>query len=188
MPHSWNLSGWMHNLGLKRSDQPDLIHAVQPVEIVGDHSGFTSQILPPMAWMGGRVNSVAGTYGCLALTSAAAGGTYLRALSFTIGANNAFAWAVQSTVPAIANQVANMVVSDMGSQPTVSRLIMGTFAALPHSAIVAPRVYAGTNGLHFSDVAYIPPGFTFYLYSVILAKTVDAAVMFEDCPAQRSER
>jgi hypothetical protein len=186
--HSWNLLEWMRALGLKRKEQPDLMHVVQPVEIVGDHSGFSSQLLPPMAWMGGGVGAVVAVYGGIRLVSRAPGGTYIRYLELYTGAGSHIQFEIVETGDTMANLVANMEVSDMGNTPTVSRMEFGTWAALPALGTVAPRFQALASGHVMYDVAYVPPGYTFQLWNITANVLLRGCMMFEDCPAQLAAR
>ncbi|GAI95592.1 unnamed protein product, partial [marine sediment metagenome] len=124
--HSWNLMEWARALGIRRADQPDVSHIVQPVSIVGDHSGFTSQILPPMAWLGGIRTAVAAVFSTFQLTSRAPGGTYVRILEAHVGAAKTSQWRIGPTVTTLANVVANLEKYDFGGSPTQSICVMGT--------------------------------------------------------------
>lgn len=187
MPHSWNLGSWLNALGVRRSDQPDLIHAVQPVEILGDHSGFSSQILPPMAWMGGqRTGAGAGTYSGMQLLSRAPGGTYIRNLHLSAGSNAMMRFHITATPAAMANIVGGLSISEMGNTPTISRVQLGTFAAVPGGVTTSPAVYVPSFAFQIVDAAYIPPGMVFECWDTIENVSFLCATFFEDCPAQRS--
>ena len=181
--HSWNLQEWLRALGIKRADQPDVAQIVQPVEIVGDHSGFTSQILPPMAWMGGTRGGVALVYSGCQLVSRAAGGTYIRILIITQKANAEFGFHIAAAPSVMANGVAAMTVSDFGSTPTTSRLQLGTFAALPSPAATTPKLTPQFGGVQISDLCLIPPGSVFEAWNAVAGNDMHIALLFEDCPA-----
>jgi hypothetical protein len=175
-------------LGIRRRDQPDVTHLVQPVEIVGDHSGFSSQVLPPIAWMGGTRSGVALVYSGLQITSRAPGGTYLRWVEVASTTTTHMFFEIKPTSDTLANQVPSLEVSDMGSAPVTSRLLMGTYAATPSSNDVNPRLYVPSSGEAIPDLGFIPPGYTFQLWMSAADTNLYAAVMFEDCPAQNAAR
>ena len=186
MPHSWNLSEWLDVLGLRRADQPDVIHGIQPVEIIGDHSGFSAQILPPMAWMGGTRAGVAGAKSILSLTSRAAGGTYVRLLNVTVEAATNIRWRITTSPYTYLNAVANLVKSEMGSSATVSSIILATTVSTVATTTVPTSEFASTAEKLFHDFAYIPTGSTLELWNATNQQGLYIACMFEDCPAQPS--
>jgi hypothetical protein len=181
----------MRALGIRRKEQPDLVHLVQPVEIVGDHSGFSSQVLPPMAYMGGQRGAVAGVYSGMQFTSSAPGGSYIRTLIFGQGANALYNFTLVDTPSANANVVGGLRVLDIGSEPTVSRAVLCTMAA-PGGGVAAnqcPRIMiAGAQSMVLSDFIYVPAGQTLEFWDATVQKLFGLGVLFEDCPAQRAAR
>jgi len=187
--HSWNLFEWMEALGQKRPDQPDLVHAIQPVTIVGDQSAHTAPILAPMAWMGGSRTAVAGAYGCIALTSTAPGGTFIRELSWTASAAGQVRWLLNQSPAAMLNLVANLVRQDMGQLPTSSLVRIGTIAAEPATTTIGRYDTVNVGQTRFGpDWWYVPPGWTFQLWFTTVNVTIDPSILFEDCPAQPMAR
>lgn len=188
MPHAWNLAEWVHNLGLKRKDQPEFVYGVQPVTILGDQSGWTSPILPPMAWTGAQsIAGGAGTYGCLSLTSRAPGGTFVRCLEWLTVDGGFTGFTIDNAPVAMANLTANPYRYDVGQQPTVSVFQMGTIA-VPKYGGNGPIFQNASGATRFVDFCYLPSGWTLQMWQMVPNQVQGCAILFEDCPAQQSQR
>lgn len=187
MPHSWNFSEWLDALGLRRRDQPDLIHGVQPVEIVGDHSAFTSQIHPPMAWVGGMRAGVAGTYSGFQFESRSPGGTYIRWLDLSLSTGSYMRHHLPAAPAAMANTIA-CATQEFGGGNTVSQFTLGTFAVAPATTAVPQAEISSSPGRSWQDFVYLSPGQTLECWISAVNLDLLVGLMFEDCPAQRSER
>jgi len=177
----WNFSEWMNRLGLQRQAQPELIYGVQPVVIMGDQSALVSPVLPPMAWWGGRRAGVAAVFSAIQITSAAAGGTFIRQLLLT-GAASQVRWRITTTPTAMANLIA-AVPFDMAPDPTVTVPILGTFAAQPATNLVplVDIIGSGTTFLH--EAFYLQPGTTLEAWVTVANTALEPAMLFEDLPA-----
>lgn len=188
MPHSWNLSEWIDALGLRRPDQPDLIYAVQPVEIVGNHSAFAAPLLPPTAWSGGSRAAVAATYAGFQFTSLAPGGAFVREVHSRCAGAGPFRWLISQTPATMAN-VVTPIVNEMGDTPTSCAFRIGTFAAEPAGG----ATNWGMTNTTLVDVLllnsfYIPPGSTLEYWFGIVNQAVDFSIRWEERPSPRSER
>jgi hypothetical protein len=94
---------------------------------------------------------------------------------------------VTATPNAVANLVAP-IVNDMGSDPTVSRVRLGTLAAQPGTTTAASieTIASGTSVL--TDPFYIPTGFSLQMWIATVNLALDYTVLFEDILAQPSEQ
>jgi len=177
----WNFSHWMNRLGLNRQDQPELIYGVQPVVIMGDQSALVSPVLPPMAWAGGRRSGIVAVFGCVQLTSRAAGGTFVRILHLQGGAN-INRWSINTTPAAISNTIA-LVAQNMSADPVVSLPVLGTLAAQPFTTTVPSMENPGTGTSVIQEGFYIRPGFTLQIWTSSADNDFDPAMLYEDLPA-----
>jgi len=184
---SWNLFKWLDAVGVERADQPDLIHGVQPVVVLGDHSAQTSPILPPTAWAGGSRGAIAGAYGCLEFTSRASGGSYLRQITGHCGVSNPWRMLINQSPGTLAN-VVTPAKQEMAPVSTVSQPRIGTLAAEPlgsptcwfdNNTNLAPSVW--------TDAFFIAPGSTLQLWYGAANNAVSFAVLWEDCEAARGQ-
>jgi len=187
MRTTWNLWKWLDAMGIDRPEAPELIPGVQPVVLLGDQSGFTSQILPPMAYMGGERPAIAAVFSGLQLTSRAPGGTYIRVLGLAIAVAGYVKFHITAAPATVANQIAALVKSDMGNAPTQSTLVIGTYAAEPVATETVPMISvpaaAAAGTWLMQDGFYVPPGSTFELWRQTANTAFSGFVMFEDCPA-----
>ena len=184
--HRWNLSVWMDALGFKRRDQPEVIHAVQPVVILGDQSALTAPILTPAAWFGGNRTGVAAEYTYIQLTSKAPGGTYLRQIYLGVVTAGTAAFRLTDAPIALGNLNA-MNRIDMMPDPTVSTFLMGTSASIPTGTSAWPFLDTTTAAdTVIIDGIYIRPGWTFELWNRTVNIGMNGAFQFEDLPAQQS--
>lgn len=187
MPHSWNLSEWMNSLGLRRQDQPELIHAVQPVEIVGDHSAHTAPILPPTSWAGGTRAAVAAAYSCIEFTSLAPGGSFIRQVVLT-AANQTVRHEISLAPGALAN-VITPIKHEMGVTATLSTPRLGTLAAEPAGgATNFLDLIPNLPPLRLFDPFYVPAGYTLQLWIAAVNVALSASILWEDCLAQPAAR
>lgn len=184
MPHGWNLFKWMDALRIVREDAPDIIHAVQPVEIVGDHRAFAAPILAPAAWVGGQRTAVAGLHPMLQITSRSPGGTAIRDVSFVVGVARDWTFRITNT-PSTLGNVVTPSVNDMAPNPTLSLARLGT--------VPPPPPIGQFPVMHFDplllnraivDSVYIRPGFTFEMWGNAVNEQFSCAAYFEDFPAQ----
>ena len=187
--HTWNLGKWLDALGMKRQVLPEVVPVVQPVVVLGDHRGLVSQVLAPRAWMGADRSAVVGAFSAFQLTSRAPGGTFIRNLTWGVpsGTRNV-CWRVTSSPGTLGNLVAGLLVSEMGSTDTVSRLAVGTLAAAPTLTQAPLAGYRNLIGDYQTmwfprDFAYIRPGDTFEAWQDTVNTGMIVGVDFEDCPA-----
>lgn len=185
--HSWNLTEWMSALGIRRKEQPEVVYAVQPVELMGDHSAFTAPLLAPTAWVGGARTPAAGSHACCQLTSRAPGGTFVRlfSVSSVVARLN---WAISLAPPTLNNSVAGLVTIDMAPDPVVSLWDVGDIlaAALPHTTAQGPEMRQTANlNQWLVEPFYVRPGYTLSVWCGTAATATNFSCLFEDNPAQR---
>jgi len=187
MPHSWNFQEWLDALGLRRDDQPEIIHAVQPVEVVGDHTAHTAPLIAPTALAGGQRTAIALGYSAIELTSKAPGGTFLERISID-AATLTLRCALNASPGVMANLVA-LTKFEMGITPTLSTPRLGSLAAEP---VAGPgNWFLKSSNLIttiIDDVVYVPPGHTFQLWISQVNQVLNVGIRFRDCLAQPSQR
>lgn len=188
MAHSWNLFKWMDALGIRRKDQPEIVHAIQPVEIVGDHRAFASPILAPAAWAGGSIAAVIAISPAVQIRCGAPGGTAIREFALSLPGVEDWEFRITQTPLALGNVVTPLV-QDMAPDPTTSVVRGGTVVAGGAAGSLPIVSVSNVAGFHrvIVDSIFIRPGWWFEAWGVAANKAADFAVYFEDFPAPRAE-
>lgn len=185
--HFWNLSRWIDALGIKNATTPSVVQALQPTIHMGDHSGFTAQLVPPSAAMGGESPAVVAVRSGAQLISRAPGGTLVKYFEASVSAATRIGWTLDAGF-AMANPVANLIKSDFGNEPTLSTLEMGTYAGLTNAVKYRPNFFFGNNQRHDWGSArlYIPPGTAFYCWNDTVNTAISFSIVYQDVMAARS--
>ncbi len=177
----WNFSQWMNALGMKRPDEPEIVHAVQPVVMMGDHSALVSPVLPAMAWQGGRRSAIALVFSAFQLTSLSGGGTFVRQLIFS-GSAAIYRFQLTTAPGALAN-VQALAIYDMAPDATVSRCALGTLAADPGDNGDPLFDVLATGNTFIVDGFYLQPGATLQVVNSAPNVDLQFACQFEDLAA-----
>lgn len=184
--HTLNFGRWLERLGFTDGLQPDVIRAVQPVQVVSDASSLVSPLLPPLAVAGGRQTPGGGNIVALEVLSLAPGGTFVRDLNVAAASgsnNNRVAFVTPTAIASINPTVKAKF--EMGPSPTVSRIRIVEIVAVNIPAINdIPSLFGlGNSGSRWVDGFYIPTASLLYAYANLSAQT-SFSVTIEDSLAQ----
>jgi hypothetical protein len=150
-----NYQTWLERLGLKRTDAPEQVHVVQPVNIVADTSVLVSPIIPPSCVVGGQRAQVAAVFGAAEIHSRAAGGTLVSMILGMAGTGN---WITvhQAGAATMANLLTLVRHENNAAEPCQAGVRIGTMAALI-SQTQNPLI-RGLSGDQVQNDMYIPTG------------------------------
>ena len=154
--NSLNFSRWLQRLGFKDQRQPEIIRAVQPVQVVGDVSYLVSPLVPPSGLVGGRRAGVAAVYGTFEAYGGTRGGVTGRLLTSVVSATRV-AYRLSSTEITVGNTIA-AVIHEYTAGRTCNFTI-GTAALLVDG--LNPEELIPNNGTA-EVIFYCPPGQWFY--------------------------
>lgn len=109
MPHSLNFGEWLRRLGFKDGRQPDIIRAIQPVQVVQDVSALLPATLPVSGVCGGSRSAVAAAQGCFEVYGGTAGGVAVDLFITDEGGSGQFFLEFQTAPATLANLVVPIV-------------------------------------------------------------------------------
>ncbi len=175
-----NFARWVERLRLRRSDEPVLIHAVQPVQVVSDVSSLVSPVLPPQGLAGGSRGNVVGVFETFEFRSLAPGGS-LVTVEVSHGGTIAQSVEVLAAPLVMANLVAIAIANLTPLHPVLSTPRLGTIA-VGRSATTAPIVRRGPN-LLIPIQAYVPYSHFLYISNLVTGEALDVYCQWIEFPA-----
>ncbi len=165
-------------VGLRETEEPEVVYAVQPTVQIGDFSGLIPPILPALAWVGGEELSAVARH-VFDVQAVAPGGCFVRHFRVYNSATVEVRWAVLQGPAVITGAVSTIF--NMGPVPVTSITQIGTVVAntVPDNA---PHGQPGANtAFTLDDLIYIPPGFHFrYEYSGVAASFQRFSAVIQD--------
>lgn len=164
MPHSLNFSRWLQRLGFKDGREPEIIRAIQPVQVVGDASFLVSPTLPPSGISGGIIGAPAGVRATFEIYGGLRGGTLVSVTNHSSVISN---YQVEEAAAALtlANLVTLNVHEFQAGRTCDFRL--GTKAAA--SAVGEPAVRQVANTPTMPMTFYVGAG----LFRYVVCQTVN---------------
>jgi len=158
-----NLGDWLERLGVRRPGwAPEMLEAITPVHVVSDGSALVAPLLPATVLAGGNFAGAALTFTAFQLQSIASGGTFVRALRFTVPALTFYGFRIQAA-PTVFPVFITPTRYNMGPVPGRSVLQIGQVAASTFSSTDPSGNVAGNVDVVLDDVFFVPPGQTLYL-------------------------
>jgi len=154
----FNFGNWLTRLGYKRSDEPEIIYAVQPVQVVSDVASLTPEVRGPSALFGGLAVSAPGNFAAYDFVSAAPGGTLVG--QFVYGTEGASDIVVLITpTPAALDGAPVVAVPQIMQGPIIDTARLGR-VAVSIAANDLPRLPATLTArtLAWSGQLWVPPG------------------------------
>lgn len=176
---TFNTSWWARQMGFKQPE-PSLRQPVQPVVVLGDHSGLTPQYQAPTYFGGGTIAAVVGEFGVIVINSMAPGGSIFRLMTLTI-AGNELQMGMRIPVAGLAS------VEDRGPLSVDASVVIvedGTLAVNPLGAgypVVRGQGFLTDRGL------YLPTGSHFVMASDTVNVALTYSVVVQDVPASEPE-
>lgn len=143
MPHSVNFARWLARLGFKDGREPEIIRAVQPVQVVGDVSFLLPAILPPSGSIGGLVPAGGvGTFGAFEVGGGTRGGVAFEVQLLNTGASSDYTFRLGAVPFPMANPLAMVPQVYQAGGSVAFRA--GTVATAGPTDV--PMIRNGTNG------------------------------------------
>lgn len=174
-----NFGRWLERLGFKDGRQPDLIRAVQPVQVVSDVSYLVSPVLPPSGLLGAQRGAAgAGTYAALEIFGGTRGGTVVEVGFDLNSGSNITRIRNQATAWTMANIIAHVPIVWQGGETAAFRI--GTVTSIGPGT--EPAFRTSSNGGVMKQI-YVPPG-QFTLVSAAVANvTYQIYCMYQEYEA-----
>jgi len=163
MPNVLNFSQWLERLGMKRLDEPEIVHAVQPVQVVSDVSALVSPILPPTAATGGRIigDAAAARFNTLEFHCRAAGGAAVE-FRFIPETTQAVRWRIAIVTETLTDLLSPALQQLTPDTPVQSTVRIGRAAAAIGNTVPVQNT---TGNIERIWEIFVPPGRRLYVTS-----------------------
>jgi hypothetical protein len=159
MAEGWRLDHWLRRVGFREigTPQPELLRAVQPVVVVGDHSTLTPAMRGAEGIWGCALNSAA-AIACWEVVARSPGGMYVMsfgAVNEGAAVSSMWRWRVGApTYTALTAVLPNPV--------DPARPVLATGSRGYGTTLAENQIYCGGNGVtgahHFRGPLWVPSG------------------------------
>lgn len=173
-----NFTRWLERLGVKDGRQPEVLRAVQPVQVVSDASLLVSPLLPPSGLAGTEIPAELAERACIEVYGGYRGGALVEFSVTPHSQSMTFLYRVSAAAFTVNNLIP---LEDVFFQPdTTVRVRIGTVLGLV--AAGWPRFRAGTAVESLKSV-FVPPGVYGLLMSASVNQVVQSWVTYQEFAA-----
>lgn len=177
------LGRWMRRMGVTQPQEPEVLYSVQPVILVGDHTGVTPRVQGPSIILGGNSPTSGVEFSVMEYHSLSPGGMLISVHQTAVGSavfgivDDESIWGALGPVE---------MDRDMIGQPTpLTRGFMGTVVTNALSPIEIYPYQTGVPHVQIADRVYVPNG-RIFLIEGITSFAISGWAHIEELPAPRT--